>query len=352
MDILVLGGTGAMGVPVVQLLRREGHTLYVTSRSQKDSVNHIKYIQGDAKDNNFLSTLLERQYDAIIDFMVYDSDALEERIDKLLAVTKQYCFFSSSRVYAESKEPITEESPRLLDVCKDKIYLNTNEYALDKAREENILKKCGKNNWTIIRPYITYNDYRLQLGVYEKENWLYRALQGRTIVIPQDIVERTTTLTYGLDVAAAIVKLIGNKDAYGEIYHIVSTQAVTWEQILNVYLDTIEEKKGFRPKVKYIENSKLLQEIWNPWQIKYDRLYDRLFDNSKILDMCDNCRFKEYQVGLKECMNRFLDNPIWLGINWYYEAWADKLAGEFTPLKEITSIKLKLKYLKWRYINI
>lgn len=352
MEVLVLGGTGAMGVPVVQLLRREGYTLYVTSRSSKESVDNINYIQGNAKDNNFLDTLLVREYDAIIDFMVYDSEELEERIDKLLAATKQYCFFSSSRVYAESQEPITENSSRLLDVCEDKIYLNTNEYALSKAREENILKNCGKKNWTIIRPYITYNDYRLQLGVYEKENWLYRALQGRTIIMPKDIAERKTTITYGLDVASAIVKLIGNQSAYGEIYHIVSTQAVTWGQILNVYLDTIEEKRGFRPKVKVIDDSKTLQKVWNPWQIKYDRLYNRTFDNSKILNICGECYFKEYQVGLKECISRFLEKPIWLGINWRYEAWADKIAEEKTPLKEIRSKKLKLKYLKWRYIQL
>ena len=32
MDILILGGTGAMGVPLVEILKKEGHELYVTSR--------------------------------------------------------------------------------------------------------------------------------------------------------------------------------------------------------------------------------------------------------------------------------------------------------------------------------
>ena len=67
---------------------------------------------------------------------------------------------------------------RLLDVSHDSIYLKTDEYALAKARQEDILRKSGKNNWTIIRPYITYSESRLQLGVLEKEAWLYRALKG------------------------------------------------------------------------------------------------------------------------------------------------------------------------------
>ena len=41
-----------------------------------------------------------------------------------------------------------------------------------------------------------------QLGVLEKELWLYRALNGRTIVFSKDIAEKSTTLTYGYDVAS------------------------------------------------------------------------------------------------------------------------------------------------------
>lgn len=170
--------------------------IYVTSRKQMTSRDNLHYIQGNAKDPDFFVSLLNRKYDVIIDFMVYGTDELERRLPELLSHTDQYCFFSSSRVYAESRQPITEESPRLLDVCTDQEYLHTDEYALAKAREEDLLRKSKEKNWTIIRPYITYNDYRLQLGVYEKENWLYRALQGRTIVLPKDIADRKTSLTF------------------------------------------------------------------------------------------------------------------------------------------------------------
>ena len=73
-------------------------------------------------------------------------------------------------MYADST-PITEETPRLLDVCKDADYLKTDEYALAKAREENILFCSGKKKRTIIHPYITYNTERLQLGAIEKDIW-------------------------------------------------------------------------------------------------------------------------------------------------------------------------------------
>lgn len=350
MDILILGGTGAMGVPLVETLKKEGNNLYVTSRRKLSSAGNLHYIQGNAKDPYFFESLLSRKYDVIIDFMVYTTNELQERLPQLLSHTGQYCFFSSSRVYAEAKQPITEDSPRLLDVSTDQEYLLTDEYALAKAREEDLLRK-SKKNWTIIRPYITYNDYRLQLGVYEKENWLYRALQGRTIVLPKDIAYRKTCLTYGPDVAAAIVNLIGNEKAYGQAFHVVNTESITWEEILEIYLDVIEEKTAKRPKVKLIDNSLELQNVWNPWQIKYDRMYDRIFDSSKIQKVCGTYHYKEIKFGLKECLGNFLECPKWLGFNWHYEAWADKIAGEHAAISEIKGWKKKAGYIKRRYLE-
>ena len=186
MEILILGGTGAMGIPLVNLLKRSEHELYVTSRKKVTSSNELHYIQGNAKDNNFFESLMRKNYDVIIDFMIYTPDELKKRLDIILSHTKQYFFFSSSRIYAQAEGAVTEKSPRLLDVCSDQIYLQTEEYALVKAREEDLIKNHKQQNWTIIRPYITYNNQRLQLGVYEKENWLYRAMKGRTIIRSSD----------------------------------------------------------------------------------------------------------------------------------------------------------------------
>ena len=350
MKILILGGTGAMGIPLVNILKQNGHELYVTSRRKMDSSNNLHYIQGNARDDIFFELLMKKNYDVLIDFMVYKSDELKKRLDKILSHTKQYCFFSSSRVYAESKMPLTEESPRLLDICSDQIYLQTDEYALAKAREEDLLRNHKNKNWTIIRPYITYNSHRLQLGVYEKENWLYRALNGRTIVLPKDIAKSKTSLTYGPDVAAAIANLIGNKNAFGQLFHIVNNEVTTWEDVLEIYLDIIEKKINKRPKVKMIDSSDGLQQVWNPWQIKYDRLFDRVFNNSKIENICGKYNYKSIESGLQECLNNFLDNPQWLNFNWRYEAWADKQAKEHTPLREIEGVRTKVRYMKWRYL--
>lgn len=351
MKILVLGGTGAMGTPLISLLCKTENEVYVTSRSKRESKENIHYLQGNAHEDEFFKKLLEEFYDVIVDFMVYSSKDLQKKLSLLLSKTNQYIFMSSSRVYAQTQGKITEDSLRLLDSHVDEEYLKTDEYALAKAREENLLRNSGKTNWTIIRPYITYNNQRLQLGVYEKENWLYRALHDRTIVFPKDIAECTTSLTYGSDVAVAIMKLIGNPLAYGEAFHIVTQQTATWKEILEIYLTVIEEETGKRPKVMFVENSEGLQKVWNSAQIKYDRLYDRKFSSEKISSVCGKIQYKELKEGLRECLKKFLEEPNWLTLNYKYEAWADKMAKEHTPLREIQGTKNKLRYIKNRYID-
>ncbi|MDD7389300.1 MAG: epimerase [Lachnospiraceae bacterium] len=352
MEVLVLGGTGAMGVPLVKLLSQRGDTVYVTTRSQKQNSGNVTYICGNAKDPVFFEKLMNRNYDAIVDFMVYGTEEFQQRLDSLLNHTSQYFFFSSSRCYADSSVAIRENSPRLVDVCKNPEYLATDEYGLAKGKEENLLFSSKKKNWTIIRPYITYNAYRIQLGVYEKENWLRRALEGRTIVFPEDIANKKTSLTFGPDVAGAVVELIGNEQAYGQAFHITTAESHTWGEILDFYCEKIEQKTGKKLKVKMIMDSKDLQKVWNPWQIKYDRLYDRTFDNSKIESVRGKYNYKSCFDGLSECLDEFLENPKWLvNSNTRYEAWCDRIAGEITPLNEIPGYKNKLKYLKWRFIG-
>lgn len=354
MNILMLGGTGAIGSSLLQILIKRGDEIYITSRYNHDNtVSNVYYLRGNAKNKKFVEQIMaERHYDVIIDFMVYNVNEFSERYMKFLSETKQYVFFSSCRVYSENDGVISEENKRLLDVCNDKEYLETEEYALTKARQENLLISSGKNNWTILRPYITYNSERLQLGVYEKEHWLYRALKGRTILFSKDIASHITTLTFGGDVALAVSKVISNKYALGEAINITSSQNVTWEEVLYIYVESIERVTGIKPKILFVDNSKRIARVLrNQYQIKYDRVYDRYFDNTKVKEICgDTLKYVELNNGLENSLNKFINKKApFKPIYWKLEALADKLSGEITPLSEISSIKDKIKYLIFRF---
>lgn len=350
-NILVLGGTGAMGRHLVKRLAERGDKVSVTTRSSHQPSANIEYIQGNGREDSFLDPILARRWDAIIDFMVYTTPVFEQRAPKLLAATDQYLFLSSARVYADSAEPIGEDSPRLLDVTTDSEFLATDEYALAKARQENILKQSGRNNWTIIRPYITYGEQRLQLGVLEKEGWLYRALKGRTIVFSKDIAAKLTTLTYGLDVAGAMAALVGSPRALGETYQITQKDAATWYEVLNIYLNVLENQLGKRPKVLLLDLDKFSRCKRAEYQIKYDRLFNRTFNNGKIGELVDVKAFLAFEQGLTRCLDDFLRRPQFLAIDWRSEAIKDRYSNEVASLAELGHWKNKIKYLIYRFVK-
>lgn len=285
MRILVLGGTGAMGKALVNLLLKENHHLTVTTRSSKNGKSleggRLVYLKGDAHDVGFILSVLSTHWDVIIDFMIYSTEEFKNRMSLLLNATDQYFFLSSARVYSDHSL-ITEESKRLLDISQDLEYVKTEEYALAKARQENLLLESTLSNWTVIRPYITFSEERLQLGVFEKEDWLYRALHGRTIVFSRDIGTKSTTLTYGEDVARGIISLIGNKNSIGKLFHIATEMPIRWDEVVDIYLKVLSAN-NIHSKVHWIENMGILSGIMgNQYQVKYDRLFDRNFDSTKI----------------------------------------------------------------------
>ncbi len=345
MNILLLGGTGAIGKPCTEYLLDKGFEVYITSRRKRESRGNCHFIEGNAKDYEFISSILKKEWDCIVDFMNYSTSMFESRVEMLLASTKHYIFISSSRVYSSLDDIITEETPRLLDVINDKEYLKTDEYALHKAREENLLFNSGKNNWTIVRPYISYNTYRLQLGVTELPNWLFRALQGRTIVFSNDIASKYTTLTYGGNVAEGIASLVGHEKTFGEAYHITCNESILWRDVLNIYLDEIENYLGCKPDVKWTDKALNLQISEAKYQVMYDRCYDRKFDTSKISQFINVNNFLTPQEGLRNCIRQFLSNPSFCPPNTTYEAMQDKLCHEFTSLSNYQSIRQKVAYV-------
>lgn len=336
-----------MGSHVVEILNTSENMVFVTSRSKRTNHGNVTYLQGNAKEKEFIFSVCKEHWDVIIDFMVYNLHELRERVDLFLESTKQYIFISSARVYADSPL-ITEDSPRLLEVCQDKEYVESNEYAIIKAKEEDVLFESGRKNWTIVRPSLTYAENRLQLGVYEKENWLYRALHGRSIVFSKDLMDRYYTLSYGKDVAEGIAGLVGKEEALGQAFHIVIEESFQWKDILEIYLNVLEENTGKRPKVVLTDTCTNLQIPGARYQVLYGRYFNRHFDNSKIRTIVDTSNWIPPQKGLEKCLKKFLGNQSFLNIDGYKEALLDKAAGEWTPIRQISGKKNKLVYLRHR----
>ena len=284
--ILVLGATGAMAVYLIPLLLDKGCTVTGVSLDDIESDNkNLTYVKADAKNLEFLTEQLKEGYDAVVDFMVYNSvDLFREYYRLFLENTKHYIFFSTYRIYADDA-PLKETSKRLLDVERPDDFVTEYEYSIYKAEEEDLLNNSPYKNYTIVRPAITYSKRRFQLTILEADVLISRMLRGKTVVLPKSAMDKQATMSWAGDVAKMLFNIILNPAAFGETYNVSTAEHMTWEEVAKIYQDI--------GNLKYItvDDETFLDiagegTVARKQQLVYDRCFDRIVDNSKILALC------------------------------------------------------------------
>lgn len=280
--VLVLGGTGAMGVYLVPELAALGYDVQVVSLDNVVSDNpRVTYVKADAKNIDYQRELLKERFDAIVDFLIYSTEQFRERCDILLGNTGQYILLSSYRVYAGHDIPITESSPRLVDASTDQEFLATDDYSLSKARAEDILANSKYTNWTMVRPAITYSKRRFQLVTLEAPVVVARAMKGLPVVIPKAALPVQATMSWAGDVARLMSRLLFNPGAIGERFTLATAEHRPWGEVAEYYKEIIGLEYVAAETEDYL---KILGSSKGAWyQLAYDRLFERIVDNSKVL---------------------------------------------------------------------
>ena len=351
MRILLLGGTGVIGNEVAQSLKQE-HQLFVTSRSRTGTADGISYIKLNAKELDELLPHLQQTWDVVIDFLVYSTKEFTRNLPDLLKYTKHYVFISSCRVFTPTDSAITESSLRLIDTSNDSQFLDSDEYAISKARQEDLLCGAKATNWTIVRPYITFGANRLQLGLYEKEEWLHRALRGHSLVISQTLLDKTTTITPTQVVAEALVKIAKLPAPLQRAINVVSDTAYRWSEVVEVVKEAFKES-GIKPfKVHIVSDDEFAALHSRPYQAVYDRLHNRRFDNSYFISTLGSSTSSLSPMHhYKECVKAFIVSGQFGYIDVLQEASKDKICGEIASVSAFNNVKRFAKYCYFRFLS-
>ena len=288
--ILVMGGTGAMGRYAVPELLRLGFAVDVVALDEPEITHeNLTATVANAMDDAWLKETLSRtRYDVILDFMSYTLPQFQARVPLFLESTDQYMFLSSCRVYADEEVPVRESSPRLIDVSTNKDYLalREKEYSLFKAAEEDLLTESGKKNWTIILPATTYSTGRAQLATLEAGTFVYRALQGKPVILPIQIKDIPATMSWAGDVGVMIARLAGKEEALGEKFIAATAEYHTWGEIAEIYRELLGLEYYWVDKEEYLKVMSKDPDNISPgvrYQLEYARMFRRITDNSKIL---------------------------------------------------------------------
>ena len=288
-NVLILGATGAMGTYLTEKLSKAGHQVDAVSLDRMESkLPNLHYIQvKDARDPATVRELTQRHYDAIVDFMIYNSISFRQNSPFFMEAADQYVYLSSCRVYANEANPIVESSPRLLDVTTDRQLLFSDDYCMHKARGEDFLRASKYRNWTIVRPSTTYSKKRCQLLTLERGKILECLHAGKPALLSEPARKIPASLTWGSDVADMIAGLLFQEKTLCEDYNVTSSECRTWEEIAGYYADLFGLKYEWVSEDEYqrfrdpgFDPEKSLAAVW---QLKYARMFNRVYDNSKML---------------------------------------------------------------------
>lgn len=354
MKILLLGGTGTLSSAILKKSLSCGYdvTIFNRGNNNTDIPSNVTIIRGDFYNKDSLQVFLDKEYDVVIDFLSRKPDDIGRVYPILGERCKQYIFISTACVYCRNDEdfPIVESSPKP----------NTKwAYNLEKYNCELKLKElCNyKNNYyTIVRPYITYDDKRIPFGIAPDYKFhrtiIERINSGKPMFIWGD-GQTLTTSTYVSEFAVGLVGLFLNAKARNEDFHITSSMSYPVIDVLTLLF----EKLGKKPQIVHLTNEELSE--WLPQyksMLLGDRVLPAVFDNSKIKNAVPEF---ESKITLSEGLDKILEyynNKREYDYDYKYDALIDRMIrnkGIKCGFKQYTfsSKRSRLIYTVYRYFQ-
>ena len=254
METLVLGGSVFVGKHTVEALLEAGHEVAVLNRGQTPSAlpDEVERLVADRTDIGQLRAALDgRDWDAVFDVsgfvMASGGSDIEGLLDLLDGHVGHYVYVSSIMAYDQSLAgifPWTEDLPTNPD--------GPGSYGGFKAvAEAGMLARHEATGFpaTIVRPAAIYGPDN---NIFDMELPMFLRLLGhRPILVPHGGL---VVASYGHvdDLCTAMVSLVGNPDAVGEVFNI-SGESVT----VNRYIDVLADIVGEKPDVVYVPDSVL-----------------------------------------------------------------------------------------------
>ncbi|MGB7251872.1 MAG: NAD-dependent epimerase/dehydratase family protein [Phormidesmis sp.] len=280
MRILVIGGTRFIGVYLTRQLVSAGHDVVLLNRGNHPApVEGVESIMCDRTDPEALKAALAgKSFDAIFDNNGRELAHTQPLVDLFKGPKdnrlQHFIYVSSAGVYAKSDQmPHVEGDP-----------VDPNSRHKGKFHTEDYLKEQGIP-FTAIRPVYIYGPQNYN----PLEKWFFdRIVRDQPIPIPGSGMA-LTQLGHCQDLASAMVSVLGNPAAIGQIYNVSGDKAVTFDGLAKacataigqdpnaielVHYDPAQfdfgKRKAFPMRVQHFftDISKAKSEL--DWQPKFD----------------------------------------------------------------------------------
>jgi len=284
MKVLFIGGTGIISTACAQLAVEKGIDVTILTRGQHSSrlPAAVHTVKADIGDEAAVSAALAgASFDAVVDWIAFDSAHVERDIALFRGRTRQYIFISSASVYQKPATHylITESTPLANSYWS---------YSQQKiACEERLLREYRENGFpiTIVRPSHTYGETQIALAV---NSWaksftvVDRMRRGKKVIVPGD-GSSLWVITHNTDFAKGLVGLLAREQAIGHAFHITGDEVMCWDQWYRV----TAEAAGVEPDLVHIPSDFLAACVPEMrGGLLGDKAVSVVFDNTKINDSC------------------------------------------------------------------
>lgn len=315
MKVLVTGGTGTISSGIVKALVEAGNETHAITRgnNRKRNIKGVNYIYGDVWNTEFVNSALDTNYDVVIECLVYNLAQLKISLSNFSKRCKQYVFVSTAGIYNRNGEERIKED--------DEKNLVEWQYTKDKIECENYLINFCHNsglNYTIIRPTVTYGDFRVPFPVATRNpGWTFfqRMIDGRLMLASDNVKFSVIHID---DFSDMVLELLGNEKAYNEAFHISdNSNDIYWDDVVNVAGDIL----AITPQIVHVPIEvfrKVYPSVYD--ELKYNKNMSLVLNDTKI----KNVTQKQSKINIQEGMKRIIeamkseveDKKIELDITW------------------------------------
>lgn len=307
MQLLFIGGTGIISSACSDLALAQGHSLTLLNRgtSHRPSPAGAEVVHLDVRDGKAVRAALEgRRWDAVVDFISFVPEHVENVLAAFEGRIGQYVFISSASAYRKpsSALPVVEST---------QLHNPHWQYSRDKIACEELLTRRSREGWpvTVVRPSHTYDRTLLPMegGWYVVE----RMLRGENVIVHGD-GSSLWTLTHHRDFAVGLLGLLGQPYALGEAFHITGDEWLSWDEIFRI----VGRAAGVRPNIVHIPSDDIarIDPEWGA-SLLGDKTHTMLFDNSKIRRLVPHFRPSiPFAQGAREILDWYRADPsrrIW-----------------------------------------
>ena len=306
MRILFIGGTGIISTSCTREALAQGHELFHLNRGNQSERTPlgVTNLKADIRDPEQVEkTVAGHRFDCVVNWVAFEPDHVRQDMELFGPLTLHYIFISSASVYLKPPPHwiVTEETP------VGNPYWS---YAQSKIACENILLKEQRKKGfpaTIVRPSHTYTDGWVPSPIGSRDFTIAkRMLDGKEVISPGD-GQSLWTLTHSDDFARGFTGLLGNQDSIGEIFHITSDEARTWDAFYGI----IGEALGVEAGIVHIPSTVVNEISPSLGQgLMGDKGYSMVFDNSKIRRFVPGFQPTiPFSEGIRMSLEWFEENP-------------------------------------------